>query len=618
MRKAVCSRIVSKELFYSISGFTYFLYILFPFRFWEPFVFSNQIERIVITVFFACILLLFTLLKAYQTGIFQFSTIDLIVVIYGIYLLCRLRYPLEKEYFFLIFSITCIYLYFRCFQVGFLKGLLYLIPFAVIVQMIDGVNRFTKPWQNLSHITGIFNNTGLFGGFAALGLIVCLGILFFSISNKRFLKSLILIFISAFLALQVYASGSRASWLALLGAIFFLLNKHPLWKKYMNLLFVKWRIERAQNKNPHKSVVSVSSAFKFFLILFFLIFIIFSSKYLYGIKKDSADGRLLIARVSMDMVKDVPVFGHGISGFKAGYLNYQAGYFRSHPDSPQADLADDVDTSFNEFLKILIEQGIAGLLLFSFLLFFLFKKTNTGNINQYIILQSIILFILIFGLFSYPFDKLPFLVLFVFALASLSNSRNTVFKIRIRKVSYLRIPVLFLLILISFQIAYDAYSYSKSCRAWNRALAHFAGDREQSLAILKNLNTGLNSNPVFLTTYGKALGWGGRHLEAAAVLEQAVKRYPLSVSYIELGKSYEVLRFPEKALSCWKHAGYMVPSRFTPLYLTMKLHYKNGEYDRAKEYAGLLLAKKIKIDNPEINAMQQEARNVLNFHPPPE
>jgi len=91
--------------------------------------------------------------------------------IYGAYLLCRFRYPVEKEVLFQSFSIVCIYLYFRNFPEKLLTRLLLLIPIAGIIQMLDGLNQFTMPWHNLSHITGIFQNTGLFGGFVALGFI---------------------------------------------------------------------------------------------------------------------------------------------------------------------------------------------------------------------------------------------------------------------------------------------------------------------------------------------------------------------------------------------------------------------------------------------------------------
>jgi tetratricopeptide (TPR) repeat protein len=350
-----------------------------------------------------------------------------------------------------------------------------------------------------------------------------------------------------------------------------------------------------------------------FFTLCLPVFFAFFSNYLYHLKKDSADGRLFIARVSMEMVKEAPVLGTGISGFRAEYLNYQADYFRAHPDSPDRLLADDVETPFNEFLKILIEQGIIGLLLFISLLYILLKK-GTGNY----ILQSVILFISVFGLFSYPFDRLPFAVLFVFSAAVLSRYRNPVFTVRLRKMRSLRIPLLFALCLVSGLIAWNSGSYGQSCLAWNRALKNSGTDREESLLQLKNLYPELENNPVFLTAYGKVLSFDGHAGEAIPVLEKAVKRLPLSFSYIELGKSYEAAGFPGKALECWEHAGMMVPARFTPLYLTMKLHFQHKEYGLAREYAGQLLAKKIKIDSPGIISMKREARDILNFHPPPE
>ena len=577
---------------------------------WEPFVFSNQTETITVTVFFACILLLFVFLKTCKTLTFQFSKIDIFLLIYGIYLLFRFKYPIEQEIVFQSFSILCIYLYFRIFPDKFLTGLLVLIPLAGVAQMIDGISRFTMPWQNLSHITGIFNNTGLFGGFAALGFIVCTGLFFFSDSGKCYskldcfallamTKSVVLFILCIVLAIQAYASGSRASCLALFVATAYLFYR-----------FVLPSLRGALTKKQSKTIF-------FFLVSCLLILTVFFSNYLYHLKKDSADGRLLIARVSMEMVKAAPVFGHGISGFKAEYLNYQANYFEANPASAWANLADDVDTPFNEFLKILVEQGIVGLLLFSFLLFFLLKKAMTKNTYRYI-LQSVILFILTFGLFSCPFDKLPFVVLFVFSIAGLSRNGNAVFKIQSREISYLSIPLFLLFFFISLRIAFIAYNYSGTCKIWNSALANFGSDREKSLSTLKILHPTLNNNPVFLTTYGRALSFGEHYSEAATVLEKAVKRLPLSTSYIELGKCCEASGFPQKALACWNRAGSMVPARFAPLYLTMKLHFKNGDYEQAKEYAKRLLAKKVKIDNPEIDEMKREAAEILNFHPPPE
>ena len=63
---------------------------------------------------------------------------------------------------------------------------------------------------------------------------------------------------------------------------------------------------------------------------------------LYHYKKDSADGRLLIWQCTWELIKESPWTGHGPGGFQAHYMEAQADYFRQHPDSPYARLADDV------------------------------------------------------------------------------------------------------------------------------------------------------------------------------------------------------------------------------------------------------------------------------------
>jgi len=457
------------------------------------------------------------------------------------------------------------------------------------------------PWQNFSHITGIFQNTGLFGGFVALGFIICVGLFFFSDSGKWMIKPIVLLILCTILTFQVSASGSRASWVATVIVIGFLLYR-----------FVrKFRFSSLLGSRTKQSGIVIS-----ILVLCLLIFSVFFLNHLYHLKKDSANGRLLIAKVSMNMVKDSPLFGTGISGFRTQYLNYQADYFQQHPDSPWANLAGDTENPFNEFLKILVEQGIIGLLLFFGILYCLFEPDSSLKCPQSTILQSVILFILIFGLFSYPSDKIPFVALLVFSIAGLSKRKNPVFNVQLKKMRLLRILVLFTFCLVLGKIAEDVYKYAQSCRNWNQALASFSINRERSLLQLKELYPELENNPVFLTTYGKALSYGMHYTEAITVLEKAVKRQPLSASYIELGKSYEADGFPERAIGCWTRAGWMVPSLFTPLYLAMKLHFKNGECDTAREQAGQLLTKRIKIDKPEIDSMKREARIILNFNPP--
>lgn len=42
------------------------------------------------------------------------------------------------------------------------------------------------------------------------------------------------------------------------------------------------------------------------------------------------------------MIKDKPVFGHGIEAFDKYYMEYQSDYFKKYPNSKYAMLADNV------------------------------------------------------------------------------------------------------------------------------------------------------------------------------------------------------------------------------------------------------------------------------------
>ena len=57
------------------------------------------------------------------------------------------------------------------------------------------------------------------------------------------------------------------------------------------------------------------------------------------------------------MIKGRPLYGYGYGGFQANYMDEQAQFFRTHPNSRYAQLADDVKSPFNEYLGVLTEFG---------------------------------------------------------------------------------------------------------------------------------------------------------------------------------------------------------------------------------------------------------------------
>ena len=145
---------------------------------------------------------------------------------------------------------------------------------------------------------------------------------------------------------------------------------------------------------------------------------------LYSFKKNSAEGRLLIWRVSATLVSEKPLTGSGLGSFLVLYDGAQADYFLSGKASPkQHTIADSPEYTFNEYVQITVEHGIIGLLLFLGIVFSIFasKVTPVANKSLVFAIKGSLLAFLVFAFFSYPFSILSLTILFVVLIAMLAS-----------------------------------------------------------------------------------------------------------------------------------------------------------------------------------------------------
>lgn len=85
----------------------------------------------------------------------------------------------------------------------------------------------------------------------------------------------------------------------------------------------------------------------------------------YQIKKDSADGRLLIWKITLAMIIEKPLMGYGYGMFEKEYNQHQSHYFASEATNAQEKAnANHVNMGYNEYLEIATEGGLIGLFLF--------------------------------------------------------------------------------------------------------------------------------------------------------------------------------------------------------------------------------------------------------------
>jgi tetratricopeptide (TPR) repeat protein len=428
------------------------------------------------------------------------------------------------------------------------------------------------------------------------------------------------------------ASRSRAAWLAVAVSSFYLIS-------------VRYRLYSRAKAYFDTLTKKIS------LLVFSIIVLTIAGAGLYLMKKGSADGRMLIWKVSMNMIKERPVLGYGFDQFKANYMDYQAAYFEQNPDSEDAMVAGDNNYAFNEPILSMVENGLIGILLLVAVFLSVFlghdkirltketeeRCTTSNNIslpiqsdqilieenkrNCYLlpISRAVILSVLVFGLFSYPSQILPIKICLVFALAiaarifdrKVNTERfQTIFPkpVQFALKSILTVLTIGLLWLATEQI----HLIQTACSDWKNAFDLYnLGLYKDCLDDYKKAYPVLKNNGDFLTNYGKALSMAGKHPEAVDVLQQAAKHYPNTVVFTALGDSYKKLGQIEQAEQAYLHAWQMNPSRFYPKYLLAKLYDETGQHEKSVATAKELLGKEVKIESTAVKEIQEEMRKII-------
>jgi len=447
--------------------------------------FSNNIMLYLYSVIGSIVILYLS------TSRIKLKAIDILCLVYFIYNLLWLLVTSKTkniETIYLFFFLAMLYINIRNISSIYYKYILYSFPFIVISHFIYYIcweNPYYFLYEHKGVFTGFLHNSGLWGEFVAMTLICNIGLIHLNKKSKK--TSTLLIFVSFIVSFMLYESDSRASWLSF--AIGILTFFSPLIIKHL----------------PKSIIIRTGSL----LILICLCTYLISG--LYSYKKDSADGRILIWKISLEMVKDKPILGYGFDGFRKNYMNYQAAYLQEKqlPETIN-NLADDNHHAFNEFLRIIIEQGIIGvIILFIFLTtigYTIYKyKLYIDTVSRTII--SCLTALLFFSFFSYPLSTFHINALIVILLAGLAcSSQDTpIWKLQIRSISLI-IPYSIIFFISSVYL----FSYSKANSDWlNTLKGVYTNDN-----ILEEARKKLSGNPYFLSTYGKYLNKKKRYSKA--------------------------------------------------------------------------------------------------------
>lgn len=154
---------------------------------------------------------------------------------------------------------------------------------------------------------------------------------------------------------------------------------------------------------------------------------------LYLLKRDSADGRILIWNCSWNMIMDKPWTGFGLAGFRENYMYYQAAYFRQFPDSPFVILAGNVSRPFNEYILLLVNFGLLGFLALVTCMYGIVRLYQRNKSPLTLFSVQTLTGIAVLSLFSYPLVYPYIWLLLLLSVGILLVNLRWVFHLSLRK-----------------------------------------------------------------------------------------------------------------------------------------------------------------------------------------
>ncbi len=398
-------------------------------------------------------------------------------------------------------------------------------------------------------LTGSFYNPGPYGGFLAMAFPVCLWEV---LSHYRNCRKGLAYWISlvglVLIGIMLPATMSRTAWVAVaISSVYVCGSVYPTEIKSLG--------KRLSLKCKYWEVV-----------VLLLLLAVGTAGYL--MKKDSADGRLLMWKVSAQAVLEHPWTGVGWEQVPSAYGDAQEKYFASGEATAQEEhVAGSPEYVFNEYLQVAMAWGVpalCGILMVVIVLFCL------GHGERQYGACGGLLSLGVFAFSSYPFQFMEFIVTFIGLLVvCLMAVRRT----------WVQVGALALGFGISLYIS-ENRPERNARQMFERAHAlHRAGEWQASTDLLKETMK-ISSDAMILNIIGK--------------------------NYQGLGKYKE-------AEDWFIRSTHRLPNRIYPYYLLVKLYAEHPDVfpkEKLEQAARMVMEKEPKVESTAIREMREEVKRI--------
>ncbi len=545
-------------------------------------------------------------------GRYRLTLTDLLILLYTLYFVLHgtlTESPAENR---LILFVCLGQLYFllrlfRSFWPRAGEWALLLLFLAGCGQAILGLKQIyglAHSYHGLYSITGSFFNPGPYGGYMAFVFCLSLSHLvryysaFQAIWRDVRLRGKIvwrqvfpaLLYTAgcgcmALSFLVIPATMSRSAWVAVAGTVLLIaVVEYRLWRR-LREIYTRHRLR----------TLSIGSAAVLLLLS--------GAAGVYVLKKGSADGRLLVWKVTAQALAE-HLAGTGAGTFGGVYAETQAARFQAgRLSAGEVAVADSPAYAFNEYLQIALEQGWPGILFFLAILFLSFRDFRSKR-NEW---QYALFTLLLFALTSYPFRILPPLVLLVMSLGLQSNGIGLS---GVRWGKAVGGVILSGMLFFNLHTIKTLPAREAAYREWKSLQTFYRMELyDEGLA----RDYGANLEPLagevhYWFEYGHTLNKIGRYAESNRILEQGARQSSDPMFYNIMGNNYRSLGEYARAEAMYEKAFSVLPNRLYPLYLLTKLHHERSDSLKTVQAARRVLEFVPKVESPATREMQEEIR----------
>lgn len=325
---------------------------------------------------------------------------------------------------------------------------------------------------------------------------------------------------------------------------------------------------------------------------------------LYKGRPDSADSRILIWKLSSKMVSDNLLIGKGLGYFESTYMYKQAEFFAANPESKYILVSNNQSHPYNEFLHILVNTGLIGLLLLAAIVLIVFMQS--GELYN----SLSIIALLIYATFNNITSEFALLLYFPIFLAFSAKNSVEILRINVKMQlwSTIIISLFFLSVSCLTYDYYNRYSFAKKL-----LFSDYVINNQKNSKNLKSLKIIEQNKNISLVYLKKVLNCDSiSNPEKIDIYKRLSKTTANSEIICDLGDLYFFNKEYLKAEECYKLSYNMIPCRIVPSYKLFKLYDYQGDNQKAVFMAIRISDQNVSVVSSLTLRIRNEVRNYIN------